>query len=288
LNGKNDFKARGWSHGSSPWLLDEPAHFQDFWALRYFGIAFHEGVGNVAGGAKMVFRCDISRPEWQRNALDGLLDYNVVGNAMRNNRRLVFDRKRADGQMVLEYGGSNAIEESNVQPAAWCLDAWTLGCDGVLPWQTIGDDNSWKHADPLALFYPGRGSKAKPVPSIRLKAYRRGHQDVEYLTMLAQVAGKPRWAIAQSVRDALAVSGQKRSAGFTGGEDAGVIHFDRLRPQDLWALRFRVGEILSAAAPPPKRKLIELRPPPRDLARLPLPVGIGAIESQTPTGKSGG
>ena len=33
LNNKNNFKARGWSRGSSPWLLDEPANFQDFWAL---------------------------------------------------------------------------------------------------------------------------------------------------------------------------------------------------------------------------------------------------------------
>ncbi len=34
LNNKNNFKAEGWSRGSSPWLLDEPANFQDFWALR--------------------------------------------------------------------------------------------------------------------------------------------------------------------------------------------------------------------------------------------------------------
>ena len=49
FNGKNNFKAAGWSRGSSPWLLDEPAHFQDFWALRYFGEAFHEGINRRAG-----------------------------------------------------------------------------------------------------------------------------------------------------------------------------------------------------------------------------------------------
>ena len=62
FNGKNNFKAAGWSRGSSPWLLDEPAHFQDFWALRYFGEAFHEGVDHAPGKAKLLFRCDISRP----------------------------------------------------------------------------------------------------------------------------------------------------------------------------------------------------------------------------------
>src|SRR5262249_7397706 len=98
LNGKNNFKQKGWSRGSSPWLLDEPGNFQDFWALRYFGAAFHEGVQQArgAGGAhaKLVFRCDISRPEWQRDVLDGLLDYNVVSGAMRAYPRIVFDRKR--------------------------------------------------------------------------------------------------------------------------------------------------------------------------------------------------
>ena len=79
------------------------------------------------------------------------------------------------------------IEEANMQPVGWCLDAWTLGSDGVLPWQTVGSADSWKRADPLALFYPGRDPGAAPVPSLRLKAFLRGQQDVEYLTLLAQV-----------------------------------------------------------------------------------------------------
>ena len=40
----------------------------------------------------MVFRADISRPQWRRDVLDGLLDYHVVGSAMREYPRLVFDR----------------------------------------------------------------------------------------------------------------------------------------------------------------------------------------------------
>ncbi len=55
LNGKNNFKTAGWSRGSSPWLLDEPANFQDYWALRWFGQAFHEGVKQAGGQAKLVF-----------------------------------------------------------------------------------------------------------------------------------------------------------------------------------------------------------------------------------------
>src|SRR4029077_11602185 len=143
LNNKNNFKERGWSRGSSPWLLDEPASFQDYWALRYFARAFHEGVNQATAETAMgkrpvprlVFRADISRPQWRRDCLDGLLDYHVVGNAMRSYPRLVFERKRVLGEIVLEYGSTNSIDGSNVQPVAWCLDAWSLGADGIIPWQ---------------------------------------------------------------------------------------------------------------------------------------------------------
>ena len=47
LNNKVDFKTRGWSRGSSPWLLDEPANFQDYWALHYFARSFHEGINQA-------------------------------------------------------------------------------------------------------------------------------------------------------------------------------------------------------------------------------------------------
>jgi hypothetical protein len=272
LNGKNNFKQQGWSRGSSPWLLDEPANFQDFWALRYFGAAFHEGIRQARGPAKLVFRGDISRPQWQRDALDGLLDYNVVSSAMRSYPRIVFDRKPTEGQIVLEYGGTNGVEESNMQPLGWCLDAWSRGTDGVVPWQTVGRGESWQQGDRLSLFYPGRVAGAAPVASVRLKAYRRGQQDVEYLTLLSQLTGEPRWAMGQRVREALRLSAERSGTGLAqapaGVEDAGVIRFTDLRPEEVWGLRVRLGEVLSAAHPPPRRRLVELRTPPRDPAPL--------------------
>ena len=127
---------------------------------------------------------------------------------MRAYPRLVFERKRTLGEIVLEYGSTNAVEGSNVQPAAWCLDAWSLGADGVIPWQTVGNSDSWKQADELALFYPhpaqdgpgrsGPGEQPTPIPSIRLKSYRRGQQDVEYLTLWSQLHGQPRWAVGRA------------------------------------------------------------------------------------------
>jgi lysophospholipase L1-like esterase len=266
LNGKNDFKARGWSRSTAPWLLDEPSNFQDFWALRWFGTAFHEGVNLGRGKAKMVFRADISRPQWQRNALDGLLDYNVVGGVVRKYPRLVLDRKEQNGEVVVDYGGSNAIDQSNLQPVGWSLDSWATGLDGVLPWQTVGEEEAWKRANTETLFYPARGPFGPdPLPSIRLKAYRRGQQDVEYLTLLAQTLNEPRWAVGQRVREALGLRGKHESAG---GDDAGAIQFRKLLPQDVWSLRVRLGQALSDAHPAARAKLVELRTPARDLSRL--------------------
>lgn len=275
LNNKNSYKHRGWSRGSSPWLLDEPANFQDYWALRWFGEAFHEGVRKALGpsgaGAKLCFRCDISRPQWQRDSLDHVLDYNVVGGgAFRRYHRLVTDRKGEFAQIVVDYGSANAIEESNVQPVGWCLDSWTLSSDGVVPWQTIGTEQSWRRADRLSLFYPGQVvGRDEPVPSIRLKAFRRGQQDAEYLTLLARASGEPRWSLGRAVRQELGLAAEHRGTGSGAEEDAGVVHFADLLPQDAWALRIRVGRALSDLHPEAKRKLVELRTPPRDPAAAP-------------------
>jgi len=281
LNDKVDFKSQGWSRGSSPWLLDEPANFQDFWALRYFASAFHDGVRQAGGKAKMVFRADISRPQWQRDSLDGLLDYNVVGSAFRTYQRIVLDRKEAQGQIVVEYGSPNAIEEANVQAVGWCLDAWSLGVDGVLPWQTLGNDESWSQANPLALFYPARKGGRGPVPSIRLKAYRRGQQDVEYAVMLAKLSGEPRWAVGERIREAIGLVAERKGSGFAAGEDAGLVQYDRLRPSDDWLLRIRLGEALSARHPAPSHRLIDLRTPPRDPSYL----GVGSLVPATPSSR---
>ena len=266
-------------------MLDEPASFQDYWAIRYFARAFHEGI-NQAGRAadeerrsqfrapRLVFRADVSRPQWRRDSLDGLLDYHVVGSAMRAYPRLVYERKRIFGEIVLEYGSTNPIEGSNVQPAGWCIDAWSMGTDGIIPWQTVGTADSWKRADELALFYPYRtqigqdrsikSESGRPIPSIRLKAYRRGQQDVEYLTLWSQLRGEPRWAVGKQVRGALKLAGTRQASGLIGGEDAGRIDYTRLRPRDLWGLRAAIAQDLSSARPAARNKLVDFRTPRRD------------------------
>ena len=265
LNNKNNFKRRGWSRGSSPWILDEPASFQDFWALRWFATAFHEAIGSKPKKAKVGYRIDISRPQWERDSQEDLADFYICGGTFRRYRRMILGRQRRNGMVIFEYGSSNSIEDSNVQPAGWCVSAWSLGADGVLPWQTIGRSGSWAKADQLSLFYPGGpAGSAEPVPSVRLKAYRRGQQDVEYLVMLGQVLGAPRWAVGQAAGEQLRLVAAARKGPNVGGvEDAGIITFRALSPVSLWKLRTQVASVLSKAKPPAKRRLVDLRTPPR-------------------------
>jgi len=254
LNNKNNYKARGWSRGVSPWLLDEPANWQDYVALRYYGRAFHEGVNQAFGSAgerprpaTLVFRGDISRPQWQRNDFDGLLDVNVVGGrAFEKYHRRVTRRQQQHGEIVQPYGSSNAIEASNLQPLGWCLYSWCRGGDGVIPWQTIGREQSWREADRLSLFYPGGpAGQDAPVPSIRLKAYRDGQQLTEMLHLYCSVTGEPRWSVGQQVLELLGLRAAHKGTG-AAGEDAGVVRFDQLTPNQVTDLRLRLGHFLDA------------------------------------------
>ncbi|HND55072.1 MAG TPA: DNRLRE domain-containing protein, partial [Pirellulaceae bacterium] len=276
LNNKVDFKRNGWSRASSPWLLDEPANWHDYWALKWYGEQFHEGVRQAhaarsgsasdatrsSAAAHLLYRCDISRPEWQRDSLDHLLDYNVVqGGAYHRYRGLVSRRQADFNQVVVVYGSSNPPQASNIQPAAWCWDTWLSGADGVVPWQTVGTDQSWRQGEDTCLFYPGKAVNSRePIPSWRLKSYLRGQQDVEYFTWLATVRKLPRWQVAQQLLATLKsadVAWQKQQVGtgVTNAEDAGRLDFGQLQPGQLERVRRAVAKQLDAAAPAPQRRL---------------------------------
>ena len=252
LNNKMDYKRDGWSRASSPWLLDEPSSFQDFAALKFFGELFLKGVNSLSSIASsqakspIRFRADISYPQWQRGSLDHSLGVNVVGgDAFRRYNRMIIDRKERSGQMLYTYGTTCAPEKGAYQPVVWALDAWSLGADGILPWQTIGTADSWKSSDALALFYPKpqEGSEDLPevLPSLRLKGYRRGQQDVEYLTLLQKKLGRPRRDIEGLVRAKLNFVSKNR---VNSAEDAGTLSYDAVFAQDLWQFRMNVARAL--------------------------------------------
>lgn len=242
LNNKVYFKAQrgSWSKCSAPWIFDEPVNTQDFWALRRFGREFQAATG---GAPNLVFRCDISRPEWQRDLLDGVCGEEVVSGALRTYRDRILARQARYGQTVLLYGSPNTIGTPNVQCSAWCLDAWCLGADGVVPWNTIGNTQSWTRPDQTCLFYP---AEKGPLPSLRLKAFCHGQQLVEYLVIFTQLAGHDRRSVAEAVRRELGLEGLLRK---TSEDDAGTMSYDRISPESLERMRIRLGSWIAARKP---------------------------------------
>ena len=141
-----------------------------------------------------------------------------------------------------------------MQPVAWCLDAWCLGADGVLPWQTIGTKESWDKPDALSLFYPARKPQDPAVsPSLRLKSYREGQQLVEYLTAYTLETGQSRQAVAEAVRQflGLEVDLKKKNS-----EDAGTAEYKPAVAQKLMELRERLGVFLDSKHPAAQKQLV--------------------------------
>ena len=269
LNNKVSHKRQGgWKRSSAPWVFDEPVNTQDFWALRRYGMEFHRAIDAVRGDVRAIFRCDISRPQWQRDLLDGILDVDVVGGAFFRYARRVIDRKARFGNVVLQYGSANPVSWSNAQPVAWCLDAWCQGADGVLPWQTIGKAPAWKKGEDTSLFYPGEvvGHRG-PVPSLRLKAFCRGQQDVEYLMLWARETGAARHQVGDAVRAELGLARASFEQRFS--EDAGRVRFDGISLERIADLRERIGRDLDRRRPAPRASLREWRAPPRDMGMVP-------------------
>ncbi len=264
LNNKVYFKRdreNRWDACSAAWVFDEPVNTQDFWALRRFGVEFWRGVATHPG-ARFTFRGDISRPEWQRDLLDGVTNEEVVSGVLRTYRDRVIGRAERLGNLVYMYGSANPIGTPDVMPAAWCVETWALGADGVVPWQTIGKADAWTKPDQLSLFYPTPNG---PVPSLRLKSFRAGQQLAEYLTMYVALSGQDRAAVGDAV---LAEPGLHAKLEKKSEADAGGSLFGAEAHRSLNSLRQRLGAWLNAKSPAPRERWHDPRPALRHPSKL--------------------
>jgi hypothetical protein len=268
------YHRKKYHRASAPWVFDEPINTQDFWALRWYGLLWQESVQPVRGNANMWYRADISRTQYGRNSLWGIMDVEYIGGNTAQKTRMKRDEDILHGKSYFaEYGTANRIEDPNTQPVLWCLSAWSKGAMGVLPWQTIGTKRSWERAEQTALFYP---TPQGPLPSVRLKAFRRGQQDVEYLQLLCDVLKVPRHAVADWLKGQIELKEQYYK---TSQQDAGTAVYGDISAMQLWELRYRIGKFLSAKAPPYRRSLVDWKQPQWDPARLP---DVGYVEPAPP------
>lgn len=264
LNNKVFYRNRT-PKSSAPWIFDEPANTQDFWALRWYGLLWHRAVDPVVrGDTKMRYRCDISQGQFSRNTLWGITDIEYIGGndvqktRMKHDEQVVWPHARFS-----EYGSANFIDEPNTVVPYWCMCAWARGAMGVLSWQSIGNHSSWKIADKNSLFYPDKNG---PYPSVRLKAFRRGQQDIEYLTILGSENGLPHRALSEW----LSAASDSRIHPDGGPSDPeGEISTRNFDSTTLWKIRTRLGEVLSRAAPVYKRSYVNWTSPPLDVQKLP-------------------
>jgi hypothetical protein len=178
-------KRRG--EGTSFWLLDEPQHIDDFSALAFFGRLIREA--QQGDRTRVVFRADVSRPQWGRDLLDRLLDLNVSG-GFAGFRPWLEDWRERRGQAVWTYGGAPPSTDSALGIESQALDLYARGVDGFVPWLTLGDERNWTAFEDTCVFYTGKPMGINGAcASLRLKAYRRGEQDVEYVRLLAERLG---------------------------------------------------------------------------------------------------
>lgn len=275
LNNKVYFKREGgWGRSSALWIFDEPVNTQDFWALRWYGAAWRQAVAASAGEAKMWFRADVSYSQYERDIFRDVLDMECLGGCDEQKVRMAAERSLlGGGGCHVQYGSANDPATANLQPALWCLKAFSDGSVGVLPWQTIGSAEKLSKGAPTGLLIAAPPSGAPRagggvVPSVRVKAFRRGQQDVEYLTMLGDVTGKPLFAVAGMLKKRINLSGAVRK---TSEADAGTVNFDKAGAAALWRLRIAAGAAISAKHPPYRRCIRPIMVPKRDLAGLDMP-----------------
>lgn len=255
LNNKLYFRAQN-PKSSAPWIFDEPQDIKDFFALRWYGQRWHEAVDPVRGEAKLAYRADISYSRFSRDLLWGILDISYLGGATPQKVKMKqAERRRWDWPALFaEYGTAGPVSGTNLQPLLWTVSTWAEGGTGVLPWQTIGSRKSWKTAAPTALFYP---HPQGPLPSVRLKAFRQGQQDAEYLALFSHFRQVPRHRLNAWLAPYLGSSRVVRGY----AADAGTARFESADPVKLWQMRYRLGKALSEMAPPYQAALPGWRDP---------------------------
>ncbi len=265
LNGKVYNKNQGWDRAISTWVMDEPRDLQDFWALRWYGLLWHQAVDPVKGKAKMWVRTDVSYSPWGRNTLWGVADLECLGGGGVQKIRMKQDEQVLWGPSVFtQYGAANHPSDANIQPVTWSLLCWANGASGLAAWSTVATPANWRQGSETAVLYAQKDGTI--VPSVRLKAFRHGEQMIEYLTLLGMVYQQPRFAVAGGMRQAVDLAGRFQK---TYEDDAGTVRFDKVDPTALWMLRYRAGNMLSAKHPPYKASIRPQIVPATGVDRLP-------------------
>ncbi len=181
-----------WAGASSWWNLDEPMSYDDWMALKFFGMLFRRSVGPTP--VPFIFRADISRPRWQHDWLNDILNRMYVQDKalFRYSDRVRRLKEEGDIDFTV-YGSLNGVDESNHQTVLLCMRAFAEGADGILPWQSLGSAAAFTVPDKNALLVDTTNDFGIDwVTSLRLKALRRCQQNVELMHIMEKNGGYKR------------------------------------------------------------------------------------------------
>ena len=223
-------KEKGWTHtefqvyynekpsfGYFPFEMDEPRTEKDLEALAYVSSVVRPALAND-DPCRFVFRSDIYRYDFLKEKLGDKVDlFNVSSGIDLSGAGWEKTWKQTTGcydvaslqehqqrgGVAWFYGGAGKIDHSLLLNRRFAHRAWRWRADGFCVWCVDG----WAGGDPWRtgttgnegfdfVYYPGRPvGSATPVPSLRLKAIRRGMQDYEYMWLLAQKLGSDKSAV---------------------------------------------------------------------------------------------
>jgi hypothetical protein len=127
------------------------------------------------------------------------------------------------------------------------LQVWLKGAKAFLPWQTIGDENSFDVNDNVgghSLLVPGTRFGLPVVGDIRLKALRDGQQIIEYLVILGERRQLNREQIGAMLERSLSLS--SRVAPDSSADDAGAGRFSGLEAWQIAGLRQKLAAMIVA------------------------------------------
>lgn len=228
----------------SPWVLDEPAGFWDYRALRYYGELADAGRAGHQD-LQIDYRIDISRPEYTRGELDGRADHWVVSaGAFAAYRSLVQEQQRQHALKIWIYGTTPDVDQSSRSLHAWAVDSWLAGAAGLVPWQTVNKSGSaLKEADTLGVFIMDSSAGERPAvrQTLRLKAWRDTQQLIEYLTLLKARRGLSTTQMQQFVADHVSIKTEVRQRN---EDDAGTLQVSHVKPADWESLRRATAALL--------------------------------------------
>ena len=219
---RRHFDQQGWSDTDLMYFvngLDEPTSLEQVEEIRYFGeLAQTAAVDGVHYRADINHLHDIDSFDFgwtEQTMLDQLgpvIDLWVcVGDFGRTDFSVLLPRQAPPHEEVVWFYqnrepsvGGYTLDDETIGLRTWPVIAWKYGLDGCVLWELgfVGQSKDiW--VDPrnsvnpdrvhnLAGFviYPSREGIAEPVASIRLKSFRRGSQDYEYLRRLAAVTDR--------------------------------------------------------------------------------------------------